>query len=394
LSLSSSLAYAIDSPFNIGKVRVWCQAHTGALGQNNRNKGGVDRVSHDWLTMKADVEATAIKPLELNVSQRAVKRIRADSGRKLIKVRSATHSITRKDNKMNIFVLNNKAFERQHREIYPLDNKLEGFAIYDYDARQVGRNPDLNMIRPGDLALVFGKDRTVKDIYRVTGIRARYAPDVNKDVFVIYGERFASLDERMIYSQFITANKLSCSRVDHNNNFTIGMLTTLCMPCENQSLTISSSSDLVSHSANLGELVMTNNVNQEASTIPIDDRVIAICINEQYRHCKNAAELYTCTRGLWRLRKERANNAKYALATYHGVVNEVYEIDDWLPATKAFSDFWVEKLRSQGRVISPKEHVGRYEFTGKVASERMRKKYIGRVIPTRHRGNPVLYFNC
>src|SRR5438477_8132572 len=48
------IGLAIDSPFNIDSIRVWCQAHTGALGQNNRNKGGVDRVSHDWRKMKAD----------------------------------------------------------------------------------------------------------------------------------------------------------------------------------------------------------------------------------------------------------------------------------------------------------------------------------------------------
>lgn len=130
------------------------------------------------------------------------------------------------------------------------------------------------------------------------------------------------------------------------------------------------------------------------ATLQIDDRVVAICINEQYKHCKNADELYTCTRGVWRLRKERAENAKYAFAVYGGVVKEVYEIDKWLPATKEFRDFWVERLRSQGRIISPEEHVGRCEFVGKVAPEPIRKKYIGHLIPTRHKGNPILYFNC
>lgn len=45
---------AIDSPFNGPTCRIWCQAHTGAFGQMNRNRGGVDRVSQDWLRMKAD----------------------------------------------------------------------------------------------------------------------------------------------------------------------------------------------------------------------------------------------------------------------------------------------------------------------------------------------------
>jgi uracil-DNA glycosylase len=49
---------AINSPFTVGSSRVWCQAHTGALGQMNRNKGGVDRVSQDWMRMKEDLNST------------------------------------------------------------------------------------------------------------------------------------------------------------------------------------------------------------------------------------------------------------------------------------------------------------------------------------------------
>jgi hypothetical protein len=49
---SRTLAEAIDSPFWLDRSRVWCQAHTGAFGQNNR---GRERVSQDWLRMKSDV---------------------------------------------------------------------------------------------------------------------------------------------------------------------------------------------------------------------------------------------------------------------------------------------------------------------------------------------------
>lgn len=54
LAPAGKMEIAINSPFSVGKSRVWCQAHTGALGQMNRNKGGVDRVSQDWLRMKTD----------------------------------------------------------------------------------------------------------------------------------------------------------------------------------------------------------------------------------------------------------------------------------------------------------------------------------------------------
>lgn len=129
-------------------------------------------------------------------------------------------------------------------------------------------------------------------------------------------------------------------------------------------------------------------------TIKIDVPAIAICINQQYSHCKNADELYTCTRGLWRLKKERAQQADYVFAIYQGVIKEVYQADVWIAATKAFRDFWIERLGRQGRSISPAEHDGRYEFIGRVAPERIRQKYIGNLLPLRHTGNPILYFNC
>jgi restriction system protein len=43
---------AIESSFKVDKSRIWCQAHTGQLGQNNRNRGGEDRVFSDWERMK------------------------------------------------------------------------------------------------------------------------------------------------------------------------------------------------------------------------------------------------------------------------------------------------------------------------------------------------------
>jgi restriction system protein len=52
LSACRPLSVAIDNPFSIGTTRVWCQAHTGVLGQNNRNRGGIKRVPQDWLRMR------------------------------------------------------------------------------------------------------------------------------------------------------------------------------------------------------------------------------------------------------------------------------------------------------------------------------------------------------
>jgi uracil-DNA glycosylase len=74
LALSNSLASAIESPFDLGKARVWCQAHTGAWGQYNRNRRTgvhVDFVSRDWQNMQTDFvrRRRAVEPV-----RRAAKR--------------------------------------------------------------------------------------------------------------------------------------------------------------------------------------------------------------------------------------------------------------------------------------------------------------------------------
>jgi len=52
-SRTGSLAEAIESPFEIGRTQVWCQAHTGPLGTNARNRNGADQVTSDWTCMAA-----------------------------------------------------------------------------------------------------------------------------------------------------------------------------------------------------------------------------------------------------------------------------------------------------------------------------------------------------
>jgi uracil-DNA glycosylase len=51
----SSVDEGIERPFKVGDTSVWLQAHTGMLGQNNRNRGGVNRVDADWRKMVRSV---------------------------------------------------------------------------------------------------------------------------------------------------------------------------------------------------------------------------------------------------------------------------------------------------------------------------------------------------
>lgn len=52
---AKTLDEAIGHPFSHNGTRVWCQAHTGGLGQSLR---GPLRVAHDWSAMRMDADRT------------------------------------------------------------------------------------------------------------------------------------------------------------------------------------------------------------------------------------------------------------------------------------------------------------------------------------------------
>lgn len=47
-----NLNQAIGNRFEFENSRIVCQAHTGQLGRNNRNRSGVHRVNGDWVVLK------------------------------------------------------------------------------------------------------------------------------------------------------------------------------------------------------------------------------------------------------------------------------------------------------------------------------------------------------
>lgn len=121
------------------------------------------------------------------------------------------------------------------------------------------------------------------------------------------------------------------------------------------------------------------------SITQIDEAIIAININQTYREGINASELYDNTRGIWRLDRDRAENAEYAFAVFRGVVKEVYQIDQW---HKELSTEY------KNRQIENSKMKNRFEFVGKVAQDNIRDKYIGKSLPEPHAQNPIKYFNC
>ena len=111
--------------------------------------------------------------------------------------------------------------------------------------------------------------------------------------------------------------------------------------------------------------------------ITVEEPALIIVINKKFREGMSAQELYEATRQSWVLDKKRLVNVKYVLASYEGIVREVYEVDDWF-------DVFFEAINKT-----------RYGFTGKVAPSFIRNKYLHRsTAKYKSRGNPIRYVNC
>lgn len=126
----------------------------------------------------------------------------------------------------------------------------------------------------------------------------------------------------------------------------------------------------------------------DAEEVTITESVVLINISQLYRYGMTAGELYDATRGVWKVGPRR-NKAAFAFCVYGGIVREVYSIAAWIPAGSTMT----------GRDFSEKDYQldDRHEFVGKLASEQLRKKYLGKSVRqylTKGSQNPIKYVNC
>ena len=124
---------------------------------------------------------------------------------------------------------------------------------------------------------------------------------------------------------------------------------------------------------------------QELNRGDISENVIAIKVSRSFKEDMPGDLLYEITRGYWKVDPDRAKQAEYAFCVYKGVIKEVYEIREWLPAGS------VPRLALPDAAV-PK---GRYEFIGTSAKAGIREKYLGKSIANLYRkgeANPIKYF--
>lgn len=118
----------------------------------------------------------------------------------------------------------------------------------------------------------------------------------------------------------------------------------------------------------------------------ITEPALLIRISKLFKNGMTDEQLYEATRGVWKIGIDR-ENAQYAFSVAKGIVQEVYQIGAWQPAGSAHY-----KTRPRKDVSI----AGRWEFTGKVAPDAVRGKYVGRSVADYFKpGNaaPVNYVN-
>lgn len=100
--------------------------------------------------------------------------------------------------------------------------------------------------------------------------------------------------------------------------------------------------------------------------------VIMFKLAKSYKKDMEAWQLYTVTRGQWKMDPNKAKEFKYALACDAGLVVEVYEIETWHDCNETMTDQEIG-YRKANKLFGGDN--GRIEFVGKIAPEEIRKKY-------------------
>jgi len=123
-----------------------------------------------------------------------------------------------------------------------------------------------------------------------------------------------------------------------------------------------------------------------------DDEIILIAINRWVSDISRD-QLYDLSRFAWRLAKIKSSRANFVVVHSRGIVREVYEPKEWLPAT--FDNFGlISHMDDIGK--GPEDYpADRLGFNGNVAPEAIRSKYIGKRVPKKYRkkgaANPIKY---
>ena len=128
---------------------------------------------------------------------------------------------------------------------------------------------------------------------------------------------------------------------------------------------------------------------EKLSVNDLHDNIAIIKITKSYKSHKNGIsplELYDITRGCWKRKLKSLQDAEIVLAVVSGEVKEVYTVDSWMEASE---------LNRETIPYDAEKEKGRIGFSGQVAPDDIRSKYIGKSVAglyKRGEADPVKIF--
>ena len=126
-----------------------------------------------------------------------------------------------------------------------------------------------------------------------------------------------------------------------------------------------------------------------AKPVTIKEPAVLINVNRSFRYGMTPIDLYDVTRSAWKMERQRAEKAKFAISVYLGVVRQVYRIAAWLEGGAV--------MRSSDPDGRHAPQIPRLEFVGQVAVVKICKRYVGRSVRQyfpKGSQNPIRYVNC
>lgn len=104
---------------------------------------------------------------------------------------------------------------------------------------------------------------------------------------------------------------------------------------------------------------------------------VIININRNYIRGSSQNSIFNATKWIWRIWKNRTESLNYVLSEYRWLIVEVFEVEKWYPEERWYN-IWSKKYG---------EKYVWYSFTGQIAKEKIRDKYIWKsVIHLKKRG--------
>ncbi len=120
---------------------------------------------------------------------------------------------------------------------------------------------------------------------------------------------------------------------------------------------------------------LSNKYNEIHADIIDEHKGFIILVNQFYKPNFTPLETLEIVRGIW-IKKlisiaKNSKNPKYAFAAYNGIIKEVYEVFDWVPA--GTQQYFTREFNSD-------QLKDKYEFVGKISND-LSNLYTGKLIP-------------